>query len=692
MIDNETGLATARDVDALDRAGAFAVVADAEGGDAGSETAEEAGSMNAAKPSQPVSDERYRLLVEAVTDYAIYMLDAEGVVTSWGTGARRFKGYEADEILGQHFSRFYTEEDRRRGLPQHALETAAREGRYESEGWRVRKDGRTFWANAIIDPIYGPAGEIIGYAKITRDLTERRAAEQALRRSEEQFRLLVQGVADYAIYMLDLEGIVTSWNLGAQRIKGYRPEEIIGRHFSAFYSEEDRAAGEPGRALETARREGKFEKEGWRVRKDGSRFWASIVLDAIHDDDGRIIGFAKITRDMSERRQAERALEEAREALFQTQKIESIGQLTGGIAHDFNNLLTAVMGSLELLSKHVSADPKLTGLVDHAIQGAERGISLTQRMLAFARRQELSPKSIDVTALVAGMTDLLQRSLGPLVEIETRFPLKLAAVHADPNQLELALLNLATNARDAMPGGGAIIIAAREQDFAVAGRLGLPSGRYLCLAITDNGEGMDERTLARAREPFFTTKGVGKGTGLGLSMVHGMAEQSGGWLGLRSQPGQGTTAEIWLPIAEPAAEAASAPAPRSALEAEPDKTSALRILAVDDDALVLMNTAALLEDLGHEVVEASSGKQALEALRQGSGFDLVITDHAMPQMTGAQLFEVIKQEWPGLPVVLATGYAELPGGADPALLRLAKPFWQGDLARVIAEASRRARI
>ncbi|WP_131856234.1 PAS domain-containing sensor histidine kinase [Bosea sp. BK604] len=648
--------------------------------------------MNAAKPSQPVSDERYRLLVEAVTDYAIYMLDAEGVVTSWGTGARRFKGYEADEILGQHFSRFYTEEDRRRGLPQHALETAAREGRYESEGWRVRKDGRTFWANAIIDPIYGPAGEIIGYAKITRDLTERRAAEQALRRSEEQFRLLVQGVADYAIYMLDLEGIVTSWNLGAQRIKGYRPEEIIGRHFSAFYSEEDRAAGEPGRALETARREGKFEKEGWRVRKDGSRFWASIVLDAIHDDDGRIIGFAKITRDMSERRQAERALEEAREALFQTQKIESIGQLTGGIAHDFNNLLTAVMGSLELLSKHVSADPKLTGLVDHAIQGAERGISLTQRMLAFARRQELSPKSIDVTALVAGMTDLLQRSLGPLVEIETRFPLKLAAVHADPNQLELALLNLATNARDAMPGGGAIIIAAREQDFAVAGRLGLPSGRYLCLAITDNGEGMDERTLARAREPFFTTKGVGKGTGLGLSMVHGMAEQSGGWLGLRSQPGQGTTAEIWLPIAEPAAEAASAPAPRSALEAEPDKTSALRILAVDDDALVLMNTAALLEDLGHEVVEASSGKQALEALRQGSGFDLVITDHAMPQMTGAQLFEVIKQEWPGLPVVLATGYAELPGGADPALLRLAKPFWQGDLARVIAEASRRARI
>lgn len=657
-------------------------------GDIGSALAEDVDIMSAAPPVSIFGDDRYRVLVEAVTDYAIYMLDPAGVVASWNNGARRFKGYEADEILGEHFSRFYTEKDRRGGLPVRALATAAREGRYESEGWRVRKDGSTFWAHVVIDPIYGSSQEIIGYAKITRDLTERRAAEQALRRSEEQFKLLVQGVADYAIYMIDPEGIVTSWNLGAERIKGYRPEEIIGCHFSAFYSEEDRANGEPQRALETARHAGKFEKEGWRIRKDGSRFWANVVVDAIHDDNGEIIGFAKITRDMSERKETERALEEAREVLFQSQKIESIGQLTGGVAHDFNNLLTAVLSSLELLRKHVPPEPRLIGLVDNAIQGAERGISLTQRMLAFARRQELSPRPVDVAALVKGMTDLLQRSLGPLAAIETRFPLILPAVQADPNQLELALLNLATNARDAVSEGGTIIIAARELDAVAAGAPGLPAGRYLCLSVTDKGEGMDEQTLTRAREPFFTTKGVGKGTGLGLSMVHGMAEQLGGRLVLKSEKGRGTTAEIWLPVAESVVEAVRQPAP-AAKPAEGHAPS-LRVLAVDDDALVLMNTAALLEDLGHEVVEASSGQQALDALRQGKPFDLVITDHAMPQMTGAQLFEVIKREWPGLPVVLATGYAELPGGADPALRRLPKPFWQSDLSRVIAEATKRA--
>lgn len=685
MLGEEVGLDGGRGRKTLSRAGSSPVVLSDGGSVPDSGTTDVAGGQ---KPASLFGDDRYRVLLEAVTDYAIYMLDADGTVTSWNSGARRFKGYEAEEILGQHFSRFYTESDRLGGLPRRALEAAAREGGYESEGWRVRKDGSMFWAHVVIDPIYGSEREIIGYAKVTRDLTERRAAEQALRKSEEQFRLLVQGVADYAIYMLDPQGIVSSWNLGAQRIKGYSPEEIIGCHFSTFYGEEDRARGEPQRALETARREGRFEKEGWRIRKDGSRFWANVVIDAIHDDHGEIIGFAKITRDMSERRDAERALEEARETLFQTQKIESIGQLTGGIAHDFNNLLTAVLGSLELLRKHVAADAKLLGLVGNAIQGAERGISLTQRMLAFARRQELSLKPVDVTVLVKGMTDLLQRSLGPLVAIETRFPLALAEVHADPNQLELALLNLTTNARDAMPEGGTIIIAAREQTVAGTSRPDLRPGRYICLSVSDTGEGMDADILTRAREPFFTTKGVGKGTGLGLSMVHGMAEQSGGRLVLKSDKGRGTTAEIWLPMAEPTAKSAE---PERLAPSVPAPTAALRVLAVDDDALVLMNTVVLLEDLGHAAVPASSGKEALEALRCDGPFDLVITDHAMPQMTGAQLLETIKREWPGLPAILATGYAELPGVIDPGVTRLAKPFWQGDLARVIVEAMKRAR-
>ena len=294
-------------------------------------------------------DGRYRLLIEAVTDYAIYMLDPTGIVTSWNPGAQRFKGYAPSEIIGQHFSRFYTEEDRKQGIPALALKTAVREGKFESEGWRVRKDGSRFWAHVVIDPIRTAAGELVGFAKITRDLTERKLVEEALKQSQEQFRLLVQGVSDYAIYMLDPEGVVANWNLGAHRIKGYTSEEIIGNHFSIFYTDEDRKAGEPQKALETAERDGRSEKEGWRVRKDGSRFWAHVIIDAIRDDDGKLIGYAKITRDITERREAQRQLEVAREALMQSQKMEAIGQLTGGVAHDFNNLLMAVLGSLELM-------------------------------------------------------------------------------------------------------------------------------------------------------------------------------------------------------------------------------------------------------------------------------------------------------------------------------------------------------
>ena len=300
-------------------------------------------------------DARYRILVDAVIDYAIYMLDPSGIVTSWNSGAQRLKGYTEQEIIGEHFSRFYTDEDRQAGLPQRALATAEREGKFESQGWRIRKDGTRFWAHVVVDPIRDASRRLVGFAKITRDLSERKAAEAALRESEEQFRLLVQSVTDYAIYMLDPTGRISSWNSGAQRIKGYRPDEIIGEHFSRFYTEEDRAANEPQRALETAKRKGTFEKEGWRVRKDGTRFWANVVIDPIRDDDGRLLGFAKVTRDITERRAAQQALDEAREALLQSQKLEAIGQLTGGIAHDFNNLLTAIIGSLDLLRKRQSA-------------------------------------------------------------------------------------------------------------------------------------------------------------------------------------------------------------------------------------------------------------------------------------------------------------------------------------------------
>jgi PAS domain S-box-containing protein len=631
---------------------------------------------------EPIDDSRYRQLIDAITDYAIYMLDPEGFVATWNPGAARFKGYKAGEIIGQHFSRFYTEEDRAAGTPALALRTAAQEGRFEKEGWRVRKDGTRFWAHVLIDPIRAPSGELLGFAKITRDLTERKAAEETLRRSEEEFRRLVQGVTDYAIYMLDQEGRVTNWNAGAQRIKGYEASEIVGQYFGRFYTEADREAGEPAKALRIAAAEGRFEKEGWRVRKDGSPFWAHVVIDPIRNDAGDIIGFAKITRDITERQKAQRELEETRQALFQSQKLDAIGQLTGGVAHDFNNLLMAVLGSLELLRKRLPPDPMAARLLENAVQGAQRGAALTQRMLAFARKQELKFEGVDVPALMRGMTGLLQRSLGPSIELATRFPPELAPALTDANQLEIALLNLALNARDAMPAGGRITIEATEETLEGGGAIGLPAGAYVRLAVIDGGAGMDESTLARATEPFFTTKGVGKGTGLGLPMVHGLAEQSGGRMRLSSRLGEGTRVEVWLPRADAVGLRGAAGLTDGDLNG-----AALRpcvVLAVDDDSLVLTNTAAMLEDLGHKVLVAASGSEALALLAEHA-VDLVITDYAMPQMTGLELAREIEARRPGLGIVLATGYAELPPGDGADIPRLAKPYSQAELARLLAD-------
>jgi PAS domain S-box-containing protein len=626
---------------------------------------------------------RYQLLVESITDYAIYMLSPTGVITSWNAGAQRIKGYQANEIIGRHFSEFYTEEDREKGRPERALQTAATEGKFESEGWRVRKDGSRFWAYVIIDPIRTSTGELVGFAKITRDLTERRAAEQTLRASLEQFRILVQGVTDYAIFMLTPTGEISSWNLGAERIKGFAPAEVIGTHFSRFYTPEDQATGEPMRALATARAEGRYEKEGLRVRKDGTAFWANVVIDAVHAEDGTLLGFAKVTRDVTTQRESRKALEEARETLFQAQKMDAIGQLTGGVAHDFNNLLMVILGSLEILRKRISADPRAISLLENAVAGAKRGSALTQRMLAFARRQELSVESVDLPKLINGMSELLERSLSSAAELEMRFPLKLSAVRTDSNQLELALLNLVVNARDSMPKGGTIVIAAKEWNVTQA-LDGLAPGRYVCLSVTDSGEGMDAATLARATEPFFNTKRVGKGTGLGLPMVHGVAEQSGGRLILKSEKGQGTTAELWLPSAPDSAISR----PLTSVGPAPARMPPLLVLLVDDDNLVLHSASAMLEDLGHRVLEAPSASHALKLIEAHSDVDLVITDHIMPGMSGAELADILQKRRPTLPIVIATGYAELPEGVADSFIRLPKPFSQSEVERTVRVAMR----
>ena len=358
--------------------------------------------------------------------------------------------------------------------------------------------------------------------------------------------------------------------------------------------------------------------------------------------------------------------------------MDAIGQLTGGIAHDFNNLLMAIQGSLELMRKRLPDDPRLQGLLDNAMQGAQRGATLTTRLLAFARRQELKREAVDIPNLVRGMTDLLQRSIGPSVALETRFPLVTHPVLADANQLEMALLNLVVNARDALPEGGKITIATRKERIP-DGDPKLKPGNYICLTVRDNGMGMDAETLKRATEPFYTTKGIGKGTGLGLSMVHGVTEQFGGCFTLHSEPGKGTTAEVWLPVADTTAMAFNL---GHADEVPNIAFRPLVVLAVDDDFLVLTNTLAMLEDLGHTALEATSAIEALEVLAS-SPVDLVITDQAMPNMTGLQLASTIQAQWPQIPIIIATGYAEMGPGKDADLPKLAKPFTEADLKREI---------
>jgi PAS domain S-box-containing protein len=387
------------------------------------------------RQGRPLIANPHEVLIAGVVDYAIYVLDLDGRVASWNAGAERIKGYTRDEILGEHFSRFYTPEDRAAGVPEQALRLATEAGRFTAEAWRCRKDGSRFWALVVIDPVY-QNGTLIGFAKVTRDITEQHEARLAALESERRFRLLVEGVIDYAIYMLSPEGLVTNWNAGAERIKGYAASEIIGQHFSRFYTDEDIAAGKPQMALAMARLNGHYEGEGWRRRKDGSRFWASAVVNAICDE-GKLIGFAKITRDLTERQEAQQQLEHSRELLFQAQKMEAVGQLTGGLAHDFNNLLTGISGNLELLKRRMAQGriADLDRFITGAQDAASRAAALTLRLLAFARRQTLDQRLINPNMLIANLQELLQRTIGPTIELETVFATDLGSALCDSHRV-----------------------------------------------------------------------------------------------------------------------------------------------------------------------------------------------------------------------------------------------------------------
>jgi len=451
------------------------------------------------------------------------------------------------------------------------------------------------------------------------------------------------------------------------------------------------------------------------VWEDGSVHWAELRAQLYRDRSGKAIKMVGVSADITARLEAEeqqrrlnevleqrvaertRELEQAHatvmdevshreraeQQLRQSQKMEAIGQLTGGVAHDFNNLLMAVLGNLELLRKHVGDDAKAARLIDGANQGAKRGASLTQRLLAFSRRQDLRIDPVDMRALVFGMEDLLKRSVGSTIVVETNVPDSLPHVSADANQVELALLNLAVNARDAMPDGGSIRIELQEvEQLAQVGEL--TAGRYVVLSVADQGYGMDQETLQKAIEPFFSTKELGKGTGLGLSMIHGLASQLNGELKLTSEVGKGTKAELWIPVST-AAVAADQQTSRASAAPVTKPTGPKRILLVDDDMLIAMSSADMLMDLGHDVVEAHSGLEALECFGDGSDFDLVITDYSMPGMTGGDLARAVRAVAPSMPILIASGYAELPAGLDLDVARLGKPYTQEQLIQEIAK-------
>ena len=529
-------------------------------------------------------------------------------------------------------------------------------------------------------------------AKSSVDSISRQDTLDALAESEQRFRLLVQSVVDYAIFMLDARGIVTNWNPGAERIKGYKASEIVGQHFSRFYTEEDRAAGVPARALATAANEGKFEAEGWRVRKDGTRFWANVVIDPIRSDSGEIIGFAKVTRDMTERRNAQEELARAREQLFQMQKLEAIGQLTGGVAHDFNNLLTIIIGNIEIAQRNVERGQMVPAqqlrLLSNALDGAKRAATLTQRLLAFARRQPLDPKPLNVNKFIAGMGEFLQRTLGEAIQVEAVGSGGVWPIEVDAVQLESAILNLALNARDAMPNGGKLTIEAAniylDQHYGRSNPEIAP-GQYVMIALSDTGTGMSPETVARAFEPFFTTKGLGQGTGLGLSQVYGFVKQSGGNVKVYSEVGEGTTIKIYLPRI--AGEAAAAEPETHALAASAGGET---ILVVEDDPAVLEYIVEVLSGLDYNVLQASNGSAALHHLQDLSlHVDLLLTDVVMPGMNGRVLADQVRKIRPGMKILFMTGYSQNAvvhhGRLDPGVHLIQKPLSESQLAARVRE-------
>jgi PAS domain S-box-containing protein len=650
-------------------------------------------------PSAPAGglDERFCEVMDAAP-VMIWVSGTDKLCTWFNKPWLEFTGRSMEQELGDGWGNGVHPDDFDRRLGIYATHFEQRK-EFRMQYRLRRRHSEYRWIDDTGIPRYARDGSFLGYigscidvhesaSRLQTEIASRTRSEQILAQATGQLATLIDGIQEHAIYMIDPQGRVMTWNNGAARIKGYSAPEIIGHHFSVFYNEADRANGIPQEGLMHAMATGKHEAEGWRRRKDGTEFWASIVINPIRDSAGTLIGFAKITRDVTEKHQAQELLDQARERMLHAQKMEAIGQLTGGVAHDFNNLLMVVIGNLEgALRNAQSEQPSSTRqqrAINAALRGARRATTLTQRLLAFSRRQPLNPKPLDVNKFITGDVEFLQRSLGETIEVEAVGGAGLWQVEVDVDQLEAALLNVAVNARDAMPNGGKLTLETSNaflgEEYCRANPE-VVSGQYVQISITDNGTGMSKEVIDRAFEPFFSTKAAGKGTGLGLSQVYGFIKQSGGHVKIYSEISHGTTVKIYLPRLQNAGATTEEKVSTEPLSGERGET----ILVIEDDEDVRAYLVETLRDLDYSVLAAHDAVSALGYIRQGDvRIDILLTDVVLPGSGGHQLAREAKECRPDLRILFMTGYSRNAivhqGRLDPGVELIQKPITQEQLA------------
>jgi PAS domain S-box-containing protein len=633
--------------------------------------------VKAVDSDKKIDSELFRLAAEQTADYAVFLLDTTGHILTWNLGAQRIKGYAADEIIGRHFSTFYPRDALDRGWPAHELTLAAAEGRFEDDGWRIRKDGSRFWASVTISALRGEDGKLLGFSKITRDLTERKLHEEALRQSEERFRLLVDGVTDYAIYMLDPQGLITSWNSGAERIKGYSYNEIIGRHFSRFYAPEDLREGRPWEDLAAARRFGRSEQEGWRFRKNGERFWAKTTLTALHAQEGHLCGFAKVTQDLTEKRHI----------LDLEKAAKNLNEFIAVLAHELRNPLAPIRNAVLVMAKASAADPVQEDMRNTIDRQSAQLARIVDDLLDIARitrgALNLERSAVDLAEVASGAVETSR----PLIDaanhrLELDIPMTRLRVNGDAARLTQLVANLLNNAARYTPAGGHITVRAWAEDG------------WAYVAVRDNGRGIDAQSIDHIFDMFVRGRATrpGEGLGVGLALARRIAEIHGGSLTAHSEgENRGSEFILRVPLVD-APEVWEAARTGAAPATEVRPLVPRRVLVVDDNADAARTLDTLLRSLGHETRAAYGGA---EALRVAVEFrpDIVLLDIGMPDVDGYEVARQLRnlENQPAFRIVAITGWGQEPdrqkakeAGFD---VHLVKPVDADELMRILSVRS-----